>query len=537
MLALSACTNWDVGVNGTIAVSNDPRGVADVDHTGLVWWETQGTTGADGLIANDTADDATTTEDATAGSDDVLAVEVLNGDAVGADVDDASAPDVGQDGLIAPDGVLDSVNPCGGTDRPIGCACLNSQQCTSGLCVYGASGLICSPSCNNVLCPAGWTCTLPAMVCKLLPDATVADTGSTDASGADALPDGAAVDAVEPLDVTDFDIAPLDGAADDAPQPDVGLTDASEPDALVADGEVADANAVDAGADAATDQADVPVPDGQLVDASVADIAVTDASSDVDTDGLTGLDWQGYPDASFPDDADIYGGAINSCLSLYLYQQETCVKNNPTAACIDGVANQGSLYANYLFEPVRACQDALCVDLCAAATDETCMNQCIGKNCPNQFLSCVSNDQHGTADCKTTFSCSMGYPGKLLTIGAKCYANGTLDAQLQVGGLISCETKPNTDSCFQAIGDCYDQGAAATNTCMQTITCTQGCAGAQECVSQCLGKSTPAARKSVDALGDCMVLVCGPKCNGDQNCQNTCLSTDCSAQFGNCISN
>ena len=165
------------------------------------------------------------------------------------------------------------------------------------------------------------------------------------------------------------------------------------------------------------------------------------------------------------------------------------------------------------------------------------MNQCIGKNCPNQFLSCVSNDQHGAADCQTTFSCSMNYPGKLLTIGAKCYANGTLDAQLQVGGLISCETKPNTNSCFQEIATCYDAGGGATATCAQTITCTQNCAGNQECVWQCLGKTNPTARAAIDALGDCMVTVCGPKCNGDQTCQNACLGTDCAVAFGACMSN
>ncbi len=534
MLALTACSNWDAAVNGNIAVSNDPRAGADVDHTGLVWWETVGTAGVDATTADDTA----AAEDATTGSDDALVVDILANDTGGDDADgfDGQTPDAlgdaGQDGLIAPDGVLDAANasdgvldvfdPCAGGNRPIGCNCVNSQECASGLCVYGVDGLVCSPSCANVVCPAGWACTTPAMVCKPLADASAQDAS---------VADGTATDVPTPDDAASPDSQTLDGWFLDGVANDVWNQDSQALDAT--DSDWAAADVVDA-LDDATDLGDASVPDGELVDVAVVDTA---ADVSVDTDGLTGLDWQGYPDAAFPDDADIYGGAINSCLSLYLYQQETCGKANPTAACIDSVAGQGSLYANYLFEPVRACQDAFCVDLCATATDETCMNQCIGKNCPNQFLSCVSNDQQGTADCKTTFSCAMGYPGKLLTIGAKCYANGTLGAQLQVGGLISCETKPNTDSCFQAIGDCYDQGAAATNTCMQTITCTQNCASNQECVWQCLGKATPTARTAIDALGDCMVTVCTPKCNGDQNCQNTCISTDCSTPFGYCVAN
>ena len=538
LLAQSACTSWDEGVNGNIAVSNDPRQVADVDHTGLVWWETQGSTGADAGNAADTVDDAGGLEDVTPGSDDVLAVEILGEDSAATDAEtpDASEEVAQSDALIAPDGLLDIAiqdvaDACAGTNRPIGCACENSHSCASGLCVYGATGLVCSPTCKNVVCPAGWACSMPALVCKLLPDSVSSDVSADDAGALDTVADGQAVDAATDAVVSDVDQP--DSGTEDAGVGDVSLQDAPDPDVGVVDATDLDAQL---DADAVTDQADVQIPDGQLVDTFATD-ATSDSAADVDTDGLTGLDWVGYPDASFPDDADIYGGAINSCLSLYLYQQETCGKNNPTAACIDDVAGQGSLYANYLFEPVRACQNALCVDLCATATDETCMNQCIGKNCPNQFLSCVSNDQHGAADCKATFSCSMGYPGKLLTIGAKCYANGTLDAQLQVGGLISCETKPNTDSCFQAIGDCYDQGAAATNSCAQTITCTQNCAGAQDCVWTCLGSASPAGRQAIDALGDCMVTICNPKCNGDKTCSDACLGTDCATQFGACMAN
>ncbi len=532
VVALTACTDWDAGVNGNIAVSNPPPGADDVDHTGLVWWETQGTNEPDATGATDTA-----TEDASAGTDDVLVVEILGEDATASDatVSDASdgaAETSGPDGLIAPDGVLDGANACAGTTRPIGCACVNSQECASGLCVLGATGLVCSPTCKTIACPSGWECSSPAMVCKLAADAAAVDASAPDAVADDTAVDGGSAGDTAVDGGSAGDAAPFDVAA-----PDTTLADAAAPDSAVWDAQVSDLTSEDAGStDALADSADAQIADGQVPDLTSAD-AVSDAAADVDTDGLTGLDWQGYPDADFPADADIYGGAINSCLSLYLYQQETCGANNPTAACIDSVASQGSLYANYLFEPVRACQDAYCVDLCATATDTTCMNQCIGKNCPNQFLSCVSNDQQGTADCQATFSCAMGYPGKLLTIGAKCYANGTLDAQLQVGGLISCETKPNTQSCFAAIGNCYDQGAAATNTCMQTVTCTQNCAGVQECVWQCLGKASPTGRQAIDALGTCMVTVCTPKCNGDQNCQNTCLSTDCSAQFGTCMAN
>ncbi len=533
-LTLAACTDWDAGVNGGIAVSNPPPSGSDVDQTGLVWWETQGSGSPDTAIGSD---------DAAGGSDDVLVVDILGDDVTSTDAAGIDASfDSGKDGLIAPDGVLDSANACSGSNRPIGCDCASSQQCASGLCVNGPNGLVCSPTCKTVDCPSGWECVAPALVCKQLADAVIADAGTTDTAADTAqVNDGATLDAQDndgvavdaaPTDVQLTDVGVLDGDLGDGWLFDIALD--SNPPLDADDATVADVN------DAVTD-ADVVQPDGQLTDAltdAVSDTGddVNDAA-DIDTDGLTGLDWVGYPDAIYPDDADIYGGAINSCLSLYLYQQETCGHTNPTAACIDSVASQGSLYANYLFEPVRACEDAYCVDLCATAVTETCMSDCVGKHCPNQFLSCVSNDQHGTADCQATFSCAMGYPGKLLTIGAKCYANGTLDAQLQVGGLISCETKPNTQSCFQAIGNCYDQGAAATNTCMQTVNCTQACGSAQECVWTCLGKANPAGRKAIDALGNCLVTVCGPKCNGDQTCQNACLGTDCAAQFSACMAN
>ena len=590
-LAATACSGWDSPVPGGIAVSGNPRTAADVDRTGLVPWQTVGVDEGDVATGASAADAGTSGGDTaaeTGGAGDVLAVEFLGSDASEADTappadgddaetpadgGDAGTPADGGDAGLTVDAFAEVSDPCSGADRPLGCGCAASQDCASGLCVYGPGGLVCSASCKNVICPAGWSCTAPALVCMPQADAG----GASDAADA-AVADGPEADA----GVSD-DGATLDGTAADAPKADAPKADAPKPDApdgidaspsdsgTVSDAAadatadaVTDATAGDggtdalvvdaagdsdgSGADAAFDGTDNGGTDAIVVDAAgdaagsdgIVDVAgtdVPDGGADVDTDGLTGLDWVGYPDAIYPDDADIFGGAINSCLSLYLFQQETCGKNNPSAACIDSVATQGSLYANFLFEPVRLCQDTYCVDLCAAATEETCMNQCIGKNCPNQFLACVSNNQHGNENCQTTFSCAMSYPGKLLTIGSKCYANGTLSAQLAVGGLISCETKPNTDSCFQAVGDCYDQGATATNTCMQTITCTQGCGGDQNCVWLCLGKASPAGRAKVDALGDCMVTVCGPKCGDDKTCSDACLGTDCAAQFGACVAN
>lgn len=539
ILLATACTDWDTPVRGPAVENADPRATADVDPTGLVYWDTSGTLGDaaahDGATADDSdafssADDVPFAPDADAGDSavdfgptiDVVVVDVAVPDvSVGQDVADAAA--------------------C----SAIGCPCSASSQCASGLCVNGASGLVCSPSCKNVDCPAGWECSGPAYVCK---KTTVEDV-QADAAATDV--DTAAVDAAEVAqDDADASQADLpDSQADAVPDADAGTdadsgTDATAGTDSVSDAEVGSDVASGTDVETGTDiQAGTDAETGTDAVSDVADISDVSDVSDVsaidtaDADGFAGPDWSGYPDANFPDGADIYGGAINSCLSLYLFQQETCGKNNPTATCINDVATQGSLYANYLFEPLRACQADICTDLCVSATDETCMNQCIGKYCPNPFLACVANNEHGTANCQTTFTCAMGYEGKMLTIGSKCYANGTLDAQLQVGDLLSCVTKPQTDSCFAAIAQCYDQGSAATATCSQTITCTQNCGSDQICSWICLGKASSSARIAVDALGDCMVTQCQPKCGNDQNCTNNCLSSTCSSQFGNCIAN
>lgn len=510
--------------------------------------------------------------------------------------DTAVADLIAADGEVGDSGP--DIDPaCAGKNRPLGCYCSASSQCGSGLCVYGPTGLVCGVSCKTFGCPGGWVCTPPALVCipaplpDVAPDVPIqSDLGSIDGGGQDSTPaDGIASDiAVIDAPVADApvgDSGPSDGglAVCNVPgspycpcnlnvdcQSGVCLSGTSGgycaptcvdkcPDGFVCKAVLAGGNdivfvcsqiAADAQADAVSEIGD----DAAIGDAQVSDVDQGDAGGFdqavgdgglVDTangdivDGAIGVDapkfdWQGYPDANFPADADIYGGPINSCLSLFLFQQETCGKNNPSATCIDTIANKGSLYANYIFEPLRACETAICTDLCALAVDETCMNQCMGKYCTGPFLGCVSNDSSANADCAATWTCAQQYPGKLLTIGAICYANASKDAQVQLDGLISCSTKPQTESCFKQIGKCF-QSASPTASCNQTLQCSQACGGDQVCTWNCLGNASAAGIQLADALFNCINTNCTPICNGDKTCQDKCTATQCNVQMADCL--
>lgn len=288
---------------------------------------------------------------------------------------------------------------------------------------------------------------------------------------------------------------------------------------------------------------------GGLVDAGGGDVQVSDTSSSSDTVDISdslgtdstssgdaiGVDWQGYPDANFPDGADIYGGPINSCLSVYLFQQENCGKNSPTSACIDQAGQAGSLYANYLFEPLAECEKAVCVPQCAGALDGTCLEKCIGKYCATQFLGCVANDTTGSSSCPTAFQCAGQYPDKLLTIASACYANATPAAQKQMAALIGCSAQPQTSSCLPEIAACY-QSANPTATCQQVATCTGGCGSDQTCVWTCIGAASPAALQKIQALGDCQAA-CKAQCGGSQACTDDCNTKTCGAQVADCLGN
>ena len=166
-VALTACTDWDTGVHGQVAVSNGARPVEDVDHTGLVWWETVGTGSVD--AGSDLAADDLATEDATAADDSSTAADAGNTEDAGTTADagnteDAAAGDAalldtltGLDTVTALDAAtgldttktdtsladvpladsaaVDVLDPCAGNSKPLGCACTSSQSCASGLCV------------------------------------------------------------------------------------------------------------------------------------------------------------------------------------------------------------------------------------------------------------------------------------------------------------------------------------------------------------------------------------------------------------------
>ncbi len=559
-LALVACTDWDAngGAQGPVLSSVPGNGSlqpADAGTGGIKAWETWLPPGATPYDAGSIQGEDTAVADAESpdnlpvsndaqqieAGDDVPLIEVSVVDAEEPDgedgqntgdsgVADAIAADVGLldaqpsdtatldgaslDGAVA-DGKLADGGPdvdpaCAGKNRPLGCYCNASAQCGSGLCVYGPTGLVCGVSCKTLGCPGGWVCTPPALVCIPVPPPDVApdvavqsDLGSTDGGGSDLVQD---------------DSGGIDGAAIDGIVSDITVMDVPVADAPVGDAPVGE---VDQGDGGGFDQA---VGDGGLAD-------VVDGATGVDAPKF---DWQGYPDANFPADADIYGGPINSCLSLFLFQQETCGKHNPSAVCIDQIAKKGSLYANYIFEPLRACETAICTDLCALAVDETCMNQCMGKYCTGPFLGCVSNNSSDSADCAATWTCAQQYPGKLLTIGAICYANASKDAQLQLDGLISCSTKPQTESCFKQIGKCF-QSASPSASCNETLQCSQACGGDQVCTWKCLGNATPQGIQFADGLFNCINSNCTPFCNGDKTCQDKCTATQCSGQLADCL--
>jgi len=534
-LLLVACTDWDAkgGAQDPVLSSVPGSGnlqLADAQNGGIKAWETwlppgatpydAGTASVEDLGVADveSPDNLPVSSDAAefdAGTDtQVIEVTVVDAEVPDA-ADSQNASDTLVADVIAADGILldaktsdgkvgdsgpDIDAACAGKNRPLGCYCSASSQCGSGLCVYGPTGLVCGVSCKTQGCPGGWVCTPPALVCIPVPPPDVApdvpvqsDLGSIDGAGND----------ISPNDVSGQDAALGDGIVSD-----IQLVDAPVAEAATGDGEANDGGLGD-------------VANGDLVDGAIG----VDAPK---------FDWQGYPDANFPADADIYGGPINSCLSLFLFQQETCGKNNPSATCIDTIAKKGSLYANYIFEPLRACETAICTDLCALAGDETCMNQCMGKYCTGPFLGCVSNDSSGNADCAATWTCAQQYPGKLLSIGAICYANASKDAQIQLDGLISCSTKPQTESCFKQIGKCF-QSASPTASCNQTLQCSQACANNQVCTWNCLGNASAAGIQLADALFNCINTKCTPACNGDKTCQDNCTASQCSVQMADCL--
>ncbi len=524
LVLLSGCTDWDAkgglvapapSLHASAAALTDAA-TADAS-AGLTYWETTPPAGPEVTVGQADIPES----DASAG--DAEADAGVTAD-VGVDTAEQDAVLVG-DAMVSPDvaafDTLDGhdaadVDPaCQGAKKALGCACASSAQCagvagSAGLCTLGPAGPVCSHSCAKLNCPQGWACVPPAQVCKPTPGPDVATVDAPDGSEADVL-DSAGDDSSDVL-VAD---APGDAADVNVP-PDVFTPEVVTPDVFTPE---------------------VVTPDVFTPDVFTPDVFTPDASTDVGKSDVIDFDWQGYGDANYPADADIYGGAINSCLSVYLYQQENCGKNSPSSACIDQSAKIGSLYANFLFEPLAECQKAMCVPQCAGSMDNSCMEQCVGKYCALPFLSCVANDTSGASGCAAAFDCTALYPGKLLTIASACYANATPAAQNQMAALIGCTGQPQTESCLDQIATCYAvPGASAT--CAQTATCMQGCGGKDTCSWKCLGQAGSQGVALLDAFWDCAVAVCKPKC-GDNNkaCQDDCYAKECGPQLTACLTN
>ncbi|MBM4344359.1 MAG: hypothetical protein FJ100_13400 [Deltaproteobacteria bacterium] len=336
---------------------------------------------------------------------------------------------------------------------------------------------------------------------------------------------------------------PGDGAqadlADVEPEPgDAGTVDAVTPDDSAIDSLPTDVGSSDAAV------ADSAVPDVGVADQPGPDAPPNDASTDASegetssVDGLLVPDWQGYPpDLPYGADADIYGGPIGSCLSLWLYQNELCGDTKPTAACINSAAKDGSLYSQFLFEPLRECQTAVCTSLCATATDKSCMEGCIGKYCTAQFLACTSNAASGTSTCANTWTCSQQYKDKLLTISAKCYANASFAEQKKFANILSCVSKPQSKTCLPEIATCFAGATPGTETCSNSLICIDNCKDDESCGFACMGKATPKAVGLLDAIWTCQIEKCQPKCAGspDPKCSDTCLQTDCKDPLVQCL--
>ncbi len=520
-LATSACTDWNAGTAAGpwVQASSRAAGAADAAATdagpgsaaGVVQWDTWkapevATPQPDGK--GDSADAADTAESGdTAAPQDATAVDIAAADA---EIEDAAAGSDAVDTSYSLDGKADFV---GWPELPPPAPDV--------------------PAADDVSAPD----TAESDGTGL--DGTEPDAGDPDAAAQDtANPDDSGPDAGE-SDVVESDVMEPDVMEPDVFQPDSSELDGSQPDAVELDIWV-----VDAEADAAT--ADSTLPDSTLPDSTLPDSTLPDSTLPDSTlpdsalpDGAQAPDWQGYPDLPFAADADIYGGAIGSCLSMYLYQQELCGDSHPTASCINSLLTEGSQYAQFQFEPLRQCETAVCTDLCALATDKQCMESCVGKYCAAPFLACTSNGAQGTQSCSDAWQCSKQYPDKLLTISAKCYSAASAKAQQQFSAVIGCVSKPQTKGCIPEINACFSAGAAATASCSSSLTCINGCNNDEICGFTCIGQASPAATALIDAIWACSLNVCTPKCAGssDPACQDDCMKSDCQSEFVQCLVN
>ncbi len=355
------------------------------------------------------------------------------------------------------------------------------------------------------------------------PDGGQADSGVADSSLPDSgLPDSGAPDALAP-DVGIPDAGVPDTGAPDAGPTDVVTPDASPPDALPPDAGLPDAA-----------PPDVAAPDVAVSDGGPSDLGPSDAAPSGDTWPTWTPDWGGYPDASFTDGSDIYGGVITSCFNLYSYAvSESCSFPDLSGACIDQAAKDGSLYSQFLFAPLQGCMKAKCVPDCKQDPDPKCVERCLGRECASPFFACISQGETGTNGCPETFACLDKYEDKLFSIATKCFANATSQAQQQLAGFFACG-EAKQEGCVDHIAACY--GPPGTLSCLKVIECADKTCpkGDDVCGFGCIGKGTPAATKKLDALWDCSVKQCSD-CAGPKGCGDSCMQKHCNKEQLACV--
>ena len=254
---------------------------------------------------------------------------------------------------------------------------------------------------------------------------------------------------------------------------------------------------------------------------------MADAGADVG-DAAWDPDWLGYGDVSFPDGSDIHGGVLDSCWSLYgIVFEETCTNADLTVACIDSESALGSIYAQYLFEPLRKCVVANCVPKCTGAGSKDCLEQCRAKNCAYPLFACASEGVSGTKGCPETFACMQQYENKFFSMAFHCFGKASPTAKKQLAEFFACGTEPQTDSCFDQIAACY--GPAGNATCGETIQCSENCPQDDGvCGFECIGKADADGQNKLDLLWDCIIAKC-------DNQPDSCIGQKCPLEVADCL--